>query len=605
LNSILGPIYKSVKKDKLNLRDFANTKIIIPEGPLIDKKFDTTYPQFFVDELYKKFEDESYRRYAICAPAQSGKTLSVSIIPLLYYLFEKNETCIFGIPKIELFYSLWHTKILPIINNSFKSYLIPNTRGSRGGKFESLTFSNKIMLRILSAGGNARSKSSFTCKNIFLSEVDGYDESTTDESDVCSLIETRANAFLDSKKIFLESTPTTIDGRIWQELLNGTYSKIYNQCPYCNKYVLFDRENLIVNLESENEIIASENAYVECPECKHHLNELDRNKSLRNYKIIDTKKSNTFSLRYNAYHNSFFTIKSLAEKEYVTNKRKDKSNADRDILQSIWALPYEKKEAEIEIDNLIKLISTEYPKNTINSENHNLLIPAIDIGKHLIHFVVSAFDSELTSIKIVDYGTLETCASEIGEEKGIKNCMAELVQKFQTGYFNTSTNKTINPIYAVVDVGYNTSLIKSLANKYGMISYKGFGDSLSKPKKYFSPKYQNNMMIKSDDFHLEIQQDKTKLFSVNADVSKSLLLNYIETKQFEIFNASSTEHQRYLKHLNAEQIIVDNKTGRDKWIKIRSQNHYLDCTSMCLATARLVKLYTEIQNQNVNTVKII
>ena len=59
---------------------------------------------------------------AVASP--SGKTLHGFIIPLLYHLFEHNETVICGVPQMAMAKDKWRDETRPVIEASrFREFL--------------------------------------------------------------------------------------------------------------------------------------------------------------------------------------------------------------------------------------------------------------------------------------------------------------------------------------------------------------------------------------------------------------------------------------------------------------------------------------------------
>ena len=67
-------------------------------------------------------------------------------------------------------------------------------------------------------------------------EVDKFADASSKEADSLSLAEQRLKAF-GSSKVFLTSTPTLVEGRIWQRYLQGDQRHFYIPCPHCGKHV--------------------------------------------------------------------------------------------------------------------------------------------------------------------------------------------------------------------------------------------------------------------------------------------------------------------------------------------------------------------------------
>jgi transposase InsO family protein len=65
------------------------------------------------------------------------------VIPILYHLFELEETVICGLPDMDMASDKWRENLLPAIQSSRYRELLPKSGGgSRGGKVESIQFGN-------------------------------------------------------------------------------------------------------------------------------------------------------------------------------------------------------------------------------------------------------------------------------------------------------------------------------------------------------------------------------------------------------------------------------------------------------------------------------
>ena len=67
-------------------------------------------------------------------------------------------------------------------------------------------------------------------------ETDKFASATDREADALELAEDRLKAFSTSKQ-FLTSTPTLVEGRIWQRFLTGDQRRYWIPCPHCQQYI--------------------------------------------------------------------------------------------------------------------------------------------------------------------------------------------------------------------------------------------------------------------------------------------------------------------------------------------------------------------------------
>jgi len=168
-----------------SMRAFAEQEVIIPDGPYPGRQFLCSrqpYTGLWFDEL----DSGRWSRCVATGPTQSGKTLSAFVIPLLYHLFELEETVICGLPDMDMAADKWREDILPVIDRSRYRDLLPQRGGgSRGGRVESIQFGNGATLKFMSGGGSDKSRAGFTSRVVVITETDGMDQpaGTSRESD--------------------------------------------------------------------------------------------------------------------------------------------------------------------------------------------------------------------------------------------------------------------------------------------------------------------------------------------------------------------------------------------------------------------------------------
>ena len=80
----------------------------------------------------------------------------------------------------------------------------------------------------MSGGGSDKSRAGFTSRVVVITETDGMDQpgSTSRESDKITQLEARTRAYGSRKRIYMECTVSTEQGRTWQEYQQGTQSRI-------------------------------------------------------------------------------------------------------------------------------------------------------------------------------------------------------------------------------------------------------------------------------------------------------------------------------------------------------------------------------------------
>lgn len=117
--------------------------------------------------------------------------------------------------------------------------------------------------------GGDKSRAGFTSRVVVITETDGMDQpgATSRESDKITQPEARTRAYGSRKRIYMECTVSTEEGRTWQEYLHGTKSRIVLPCPYCRAWVSPEREHLTGWQGAESQAAARSAGAFSCPAC--------------------------------------------------------------------------------------------------------------------------------------------------------------------------------------------------------------------------------------------------------------------------------------------------------------------------------------------------
>ena len=89
------------------MQRFAEEEIILPRGGPYEGQ------RFQIDRLpwvrlwLEQLDSGRYRRFCLTGVGQGGKTLAGSALPVMFHLFERRETVIYGAPSIEMGNDKW------------------------------------------------------------------------------------------------------------------------------------------------------------------------------------------------------------------------------------------------------------------------------------------------------------------------------------------------------------------------------------------------------------------------------------------------------------------------------------------------------------------
>lgn len=619
------------------ISQWVEDELIIPNGPFRSERF--RHRRHPASRLwFEALDSGHWNRFAATAPTQNGKTLMCYVAPVIYHLFELQETVVIGLPTMTMAQDKWQEDLLPAIEASRYADLLPKAgEGSRGGQVKrAITFRNNVSLRFMSGGGGDKQKAGFTTRVLAVTETDGMDEpgETSREADPIEQMEARTMAYGSSHRIYLECTVSIETGRIWQEISQGTDSRIARPCPHCEAYVTPEREHLIGWADAETEIEAAEKATWSCPACSKPWTERQRveaaehavlvhrgQKVQKNGRVVgDLPQTKTLGFRWSAIDNPFAMAADLGAEEWRARHSHDRDNADKKMLQFRWAIPYAPPTVELTVldpDDLARRKHT-WKKGVIPDDCVCVSV-GVDTGKARLHWVVLAFRS-CGSVSVIEYGEQPTRSNDLGTLRGLREALAEL-QAYFTGGWRDKTGKTWLPAQVWIDSGYADHKVPvyefcHIANEGMQIGQevyrpsKGYGEAQRGMTAYRAPT-QKSVMIRyiGTEFDFRWQRDeRILLVHVNSDYWKSqvhqgMAMADDEVGSIQLYDApSSDEHFTYAAHITAEVQREEFVPGRGEVIvfrRMKRQNHYLDATYLGLACGKFA--LSEIERQRLDS----
>jgi phage terminase large subunit GpA-like protein len=587
------------------MRDFAEQEIVIPDGPFEGRRF-RCHRQPYSGLWFDAVDSGRWARCVATGPTQSGKTLSCFVIPLLYHLFEQGETVICGLPDMDMAADKWREDILPAIEQSRYRDLLPRKGGgSRGGRVESLQFGNGATLKFMSGGGGDKSRAGFTSRVIVVTETDGMDQPgmTSRESDKITQLEARARAYGDRKRIYMECTVSTEQGRTWREYQEGTRSRIMIPCPGCQAWVCPEREHLVGWQGAESQAEARSNGGFICPQCAAVWGQDDLRMANHQSRLLhgdqtidrqgnvegDPPSTDTLGFRWSAVNNLFLEPGILAADEWKAARASDEEHAERAMRQFVWCLPVALSQWEdtpLEQHELAARM-IDLPKGVVPSTAQSLTA-AVDLGKYLAHWILVAWSGQATG-HIVDYGRLEIASADLGVEKAILLALREFRDQAKEGWpVGSASGHRFAPNQVWIDAGYQTDVVYSFCRESGEPFAPAVGRGVEQQHRqwYNRPTRTGSIVRKiGEGYHLKyLKIEKLRLAEVDADHWKTWVHQRLFTPldvagALTLYKANAEEHLSLAKHLTAERKIEQFVVGKGvviKWERVRKQNHWLD-----------------------------
>lgn len=610
--------------------------IVIPDGPLKVQPFDPD-AQPFSRLLLEEYDSGDWDRFATTGPTQTGKSLIAYVIPILYHLFALGETVVAATPTGDMADDKWREDLLPVIEASPElRKLLPTTgQGSRSGRVRTrVKFLNGATLRFMSGGGSDKSRSAFTSRVLAATEVDGLDTAggKSREADKLKQLEGRQRSFLSvGIRTYLECTVSITTGRIWQEYIGSTESRIARPCPHCGSYVSPGREHLIGWEDSASELEARANAAWACPSCGETWTEAERYAANLKGKLVHKDQSidkdgnitgpkpqtRTLGFRWTAVDNHFATVADIAADEWNAARELDHENAEKELCQFVHCIPHDPPHVDLtplDVLTLVKRVSV-LPRLVIPNDCVRVSV-GVDTNQTILHWTAIAWTGRGTGY-IFDFGAEKVPSDRIGVKAGLEAALKSLSDYFARGWSMENGGNRV-PDQVWIDSGYSEHKEGVYAfcaainkgGRRGAEAYrpsKGYATGHKHMRRYSEAKnYGNNQDVKfvGPGYHLSVVEKASHLLvHVNADhwkaqVHQRLALPQDAELALVLFQPSTPkeagEVKEFCGHLLAEKQVMKWSKEHGEEIgyeRINPQNHWLDATYEAVAAGHLLQAF--------------
>ena len=608
-------------------------EIVLPDGPFEGHRYryDRQPYASLLFEAIDNMERWGMNRCCITGNSQSGKSLHGWVIPAAYHLFEIGETIICGLPDMNMAADKWREDLLPVIERTRYRELLPRTGpGSRGGGTPiAIKFRNGATLRFMTGGGDDKTVSAYTARVVVITETDGMDESggTSREADRITQLENRTTSFSDRKRVYMECTLSTSEGRTWREFNAGTATEIVMPCPHCGHYVRPEREHFIGWAQAPSIVEARALAAFHCPKCAAAWTPQERRTAvlasamLHRGQTIDragrvkgaTPATDTLGFRWSGVHNLLMEPTAIAAREWRASHDPDEENAEKEMKQFIWAEPYDPPKLDTTplVPDAIQKRTIKTPRGVVPDGAATLTV-GVDLGKYLGHWCAIAWWPNYRG-HVVDYGVFEIKSDELGLERALLLGLSECRDMLFAGWGRQGGGVRI-PDQAWIDAGYQRDIVYQFCRdalaadpepkrRTNMLRFArlrpalGLGVGQHHQRRYHKPgKVNDRIRHIGEEYHVaHVAEARAFVVEVNADYWKAFVHERLgEPDESEsaltLFEAMPNEHQAISRHLTAEKQTEEFVPGKGmvvKWERIRRANHWFDCVYNAAAAAHL------------------
>lgn len=609
---LLAEFVRSCAPPKLReIGVWAEDEVVMPSGPFANYPFQMDrlpYSRLLLSEL------GNWQKHVITGPTQSGKSFHAFVLPIMYFLFERQEDLIVGIPDINMAGDKWAEDIRPVIEKSSYAELLPKRGpGSKGaGKLQKITFENGCFLRFMSAGGNDKQRAAATARVLIVTETDGLDtvaETSQEGQTKIAQLEGRIRSFGDDAISFFECTVSNDDAFTWRSYQNGTASRIFHPCPHCGVWVSPEREHLIGWKDAKDEIEAGENGCFSCPECDAKYSEQDRIEMNHKAKLVHKgqeitpdgeivgpkPRTNTLGFRWSGFQNLLYSSSKLASDEWLAVHADDPEQADIVQKQQAWCLPVKDTNTEkVPLDvSIVRGSDLRYkgrccgiPQGEIPPDSDEPTC-FIDLSKRVLQWSVEVKTGR--RIHAVDYGFHETPQPDvIGDEAAIEDALRELAPMIMDKYPEMAVGLIDCGNWREKMLEVIPTLGKVWRPSHGLPDYKHpsratntikliteeMGEGKKKVNRHVYLKRDGNVWVVNFDPD-SLKHRVHSGFLIKPETEYGLAPGCIT-----LFGDDPHEHTEFAKQVTAEEfrnIFEKGKGEKRIWHKTRRDNHMLDC----------------------------
>jgi phage terminase large subunit GpA-like protein len=563
---ILSPAIDIFRRSAVSVIDYART-VELPDGDFAGTHYDPTRHQ--AQHTILRAIDSGARWVAICKPVQDGGSLA-AFIPLLRRAHAMGQTVIVAYPTMDLAKDAWVKKVWPMLER--QGGVTPkNGGGSRGGaaRVVQLPQGGSIILR--AAGGRQESgQASVSADAMLVDEVDDWADMR-----VLRLIERRLSRSRDPLIIYVSTVKRDeLEGvdrsRILRLYEQGTMTRLHYPCAKCGALFAFEWEQ-----------VDQDACVMRCPHCSAALDDADRIKMLPHAKRYDQNQTKKFSIMWTALESPFPmlvdgqklpVIRALCLEHKIGMEAAEKGDHGllRQFFRDRLCRTYHDEENEVPHTTEIALASRSASAGLRRGdipESCECLAIGADVGKRDCWWAAVAIDRD-QRWWVVDWGRSEIDGRS-SEGRADEPSPQERAAMLDRMYERTLRLRRCD--VACIDCGYTPELVVPWARKRKWRLVRG--DQ--------RPEGTDAVAIGQWGEARKQKAGHTINF-IRTDEVKKLMHSCLAIDPGKpgagMIPRGEAANDWIIRHLCSETWST-----RDGWVKIRPQNHLLDCVVYALA----------------------
>jgi len=579
-------------REKLTVSQWAERYRIVTEGTARGRWTNTRTP--YLTEPMNSWNDPNIQEIFLCFAPQTGKT-SFVFNCLGYAIDQDPGPCMYVMPDEKVARRISRRRIIPFFRTTPRVADLLSDRADDTTTF-SVKFKNGMDFMMAFAGSPAELASE-AVRYLVLDETDKFPQYAGREADPLSLAKVRTNTFTHTKKILVISTPGEEPSTIYSAMKSEAddVRVLYVECPVCrhSQRMLFEQITWPESITDPRTIKHRHLAHYVCASCGMKWNDHLRDVAVRNSRWVSGVLSPenewhprepeyrpvTVAFILPSWYSPFVSLSDVVA-EYLWGEeglRKKISFVTQHRAEEYREVIKTKKESTLLAEH----------KTSLPSQ----IVPAGAIA------LVAAFDSHIWGYRFTVYAATDDSLGftlhkihhgHLGNLADVENLV------YHARYTVESSTETMGIWRAAIDTGGNKPGVGSDDNEKTMTSE--IYEFLRR-----QPHDGRISGIKGMS-HITDNGKGIRLTTIDAfphsnkPIPGGLELRLIDTSRFKAwlhwrFTRGAGETQRILFDADTDNDFVREllaeeqrkKQGRMQWVKVRSNNHYLDCTVYCLA----------------------
>jgi len=236
----------------------------------------------YIKEPLTCFADPHVTDMCLCFGSQTSKTTAM-MIGAAWRMVNNPAPTIWVMPSEHLARSFSENRWQPMVDDCDK---LRSLKPSNVHRFKTLEQQFRDSTLVFIGSNSPANLASRPAGLLIMDETDKFALPTEREAGAVALAENRTKAYTNALRI-KASTPTTIEGEIWQSFIQGDQRYYFVPCPHCNamQRLLWQQVKWSDEAKGEgtawNEDAVRSTAYYECAICKDKITDGHKTRMLR------------------------------------------------------------------------------------------------------------------------------------------------------------------------------------------------------------------------------------------------------------------------------------------------------------------------------------